>query len=790
LNLFEDICRLMTDSTRPHKTLETIVMLVAGRLGIDVCSVYLFDENREQLILRATHGLNRASVGNIRMGPEEGLTGLVVEHQEPVFVTRPSEHPRFKFFENSGEEIYGAFLGLPLVYHQKSLGVIVFQTRDEAAISESDLPVYTSIASQIAATVAYTGLLENLEKERTQRAHLEKKLNVTPLSPPLSKSKKNILRGVPVSSGIAEGRAHYLPAGISFDQVACITDSDSKTETKRIEIALGRTRDEIKALTDEIGQLPAEDAAIFESHLMLIKDSGFKKKIIDHIKKGYCAEYALKQVVEKLMAQFLNIEDPYLRERAADIEDIGKRVLQNLLGAFSRPSGKFEQATILIAADISAVDLISLHQPQLKGIALSKGGRTSHAAILSKSLEIPMIIGLSEILETVKENDSLILDGESGLLFKEPTDVIINEYQRLRAEKEKNYQQLDQLRDVKAVTRDGREIPLDANIGLLSDLELVDKYGGENIGLYRTEFPFLTRKSFPTEAEQTELYTRVLDRANGRRVTIRTLDVGGDKFLSYLDYPKEQNPYLGWRSIRVSLEMDGIFRPQLRAILRASARGPVKMLFPMICSMREVYQILSILAEEKKSLTSMGIAHDAGIPIGAMVELPAAARILNHMLDHFDFISIGTNDLIQYTLAVDRNNPKVAALYNPLHPAVLSIISEIISTCRNRGKEVSVCGEAAANLKCAYLFTAMGVDRLSMSSSAIPQVKNLIRRMDLGDAEPVLSAVMKMGDEDHISAYMEEVLDALDSGEKSPPPPPPPKPVTAEPQIQPYIGKE
>ncbi|MFH0729629.1 MAG: phosphoenolpyruvate--protein phosphotransferase [Pseudomonadota bacterium] len=765
LNLFEDICRLMTDSSRPEKTLETVVMLVAGRLGIDVCSVYLFDENREQLVLRATYGLNPTSVGKIRMSPQEGLTGLVVEHQEPVFVTRPSEHPRYKFFENSGEEIYGAFLGLPLVYHQKSSGVIVFQTRDEAGISESDLPVFTSIASQIAATVAYTGLLENLAKERTQREHLEKKLNVTPPSHPQPKSIKNILRGVPVSAGIAEGHAHYLPAGISFDQVTCITGSDSKTETKRIEIALNRTGDEIKAITDDIGQLPAEDAAIFESHLMLIRDSGFKKKIIGQIKNGYCAEFALKQVVEKLISQFLDIADPYLRERAADIEDIGKRVLQNLLGVHSSPSGKFEQPTILIGADISAVTLISLHQPQLKGIALSKGGKTSHAAILSKTLEIPMVIGLSEILETVKENDPLILDGQSGLLFKAPTDAILKEYQRLRAEKERYSQQLDLLRDLKAETRDGKAIPLDANIGLLSDLELVQKYGAENIGLYRTEFPFLTRKNFPTEAEQTELYTRILNGANGRRVTIRTLDVGGDKFLSYLDYPKEQNPYLGWRSIRVCLELDEIFRPQLRAILRTSALNPVKLLFPMVSSIKEVRQILSILEEEKKALLSIEVPFDAKIPIGAMVEVPAAAKILNHILDYFDFVSIGTNDLIQYTLAVDRNNPKVAALFNPLHPAVLSTVSEIISTCRKRGKEVSICGEAAAIPKCAYLFTAMGVDRLSMSPAAIPAIKNLIRQMDLKSAEAVLSNVLEMGDEDRISAYLDEVLDTLDSGE-------------------------
>lgn len=763
LNLFADICRLMTDSKSPQKTLETIVLLVAGRLGIDACSVYLFDDQRQFLVLRATYGLNPATVGKIRMSPQEGLTGLVVEHQEPVLVINPETHPRFKFFENSGEEVYKVFFGLPLVYHQRSLGVIVFQTRDERAISEADISLFTSIASQIAATVAYSGLLENLARERTQREDLESRLKVSLPRPATARTKKTILRGVPVCAGIAEGHAHYLPEGIGFDQVACTPGVNIKSEMKRLDIALSRTTEEMKALIGQLGRLPGQETAIFESHLMVVNDPGFKKKIINGIKTGYCAEFALKQVVEKLMLQFMGIEDIYLRERSADIEDIGKRVLRNLIGADIRPIGILSEDTILVANDISAVDLVTLLQSKLKGIALSGGGRTSHAAILSKSFELPMVIGFSEILETVREGDFLILDGTSGLLFKEPTEEIVKEYRRLKAEKERDYRQLDTFRELPAVTRDGKTIGLDANIGLLSDTELVRKYGCDHIGLYRTEFPFLTRKSFPTETEQAELYERVLNQVNGKSVTFRTLDVGGDKFLSYLDYPKEQNPYLGWRSIRVSLELTEIFRSQIRAILRVSALGAVKLLFPMVCSVKEADQLMTIVEEEKNTLSALGVPFDTHIPVGAMVEVPAAAVIIRHLLNRFDFISIGTNDLIQYLLAVDRNNPKVAPLYNPLHPAVLTLVNDIIRAGSDVGKAVSICGEAAANPKCAYLFTAMGADRLSMSPSAIPSIKRLIRRMDHTRAQALLPEVLRMDNEDDISARLEQVINDIET---------------------------
>jgi phosphotransferase system enzyme I (PtsP) len=506
--------------------------------------------------------------------------------------------------------------------------------------------------------------------------------------------------------------------------------------------------------------MSADDAAIFHAYLMYLRDGGLRNRVVETIRKGYSAEFALKETVLEYTSVFSRIEDPYLRERGHDIEVVGKRILDNLLG-FSEEIRTFKKKTILIAAAISPAELIRFRQENLKGIVLTRGGETSHVAILARSFEIPMVIGVPGLQSEIREDELIVVDGNSGLVFPNPSRLVIREYERLESEKIRRNERLDSLKTLPAVTLDGFEVRMGANIGLLSDLDLVEKYGADHIGLYRTEFPFLSRTRFPSEDEQAHLYRRILTGAGGRKVTIRTLDVGGDKFPAYLDYPREDNPYLGWRSIRVSLELADIFREQLRAILRASASGPLQILFPMITTVTEMKEIRTIMEEEKEILSRQGIPFDPDIPAGILVEVPAAVEILGSLLKYASFVSIGTNDLIQYVLAVDRNNQKVAPLYDPLHPAVIATIARAASVCRDRGVPVGICGESAASPKSSYLYLGMGIDRLSMNAAAVPVVKDLLRKVKRPEAEEALREVLKLEEAAEVSRFLEERIGPL-----------------------------
>ncbi|MDY6951318.1 MAG: phosphoenolpyruvate-utilizing N-terminal domain-containing protein, partial [Thermodesulfobacteriota bacterium] len=490
IRLLADIAGIMGSSRGPDETLQRIVEQVAARFGVEVCSVYLLNEEEEELVLEATVGLNPDAVHTVHMKLHEGLTGLVLEEMAPVFVVDPATHRRYKFFEGSGEEIYKTFLGVPLKYLQHPVGVLVVQTVKERAVTEADIPVFSAIAGQIAATVAYTGLAEDLSTARGRQKPLESAPSQVDRK---RKTKKGLLRGIAVSPGIAEGRAHYLAESIGFDQIQDEEPKDVSQEIKRLHNAFKRSEQEVLELIRAAGELSMEDRAILEAHAMLLRDRAFQKKATAFIESGHCAEYALKLVVQEYMELFHRVDDPYLRERSTDIESIGRWVLQNLFGIGGQQAGPFDRDTIIIASDISPAVLVGLRQAHLTGVVLARGGKTSHSAILAKSFEIPMVVGAKEILEVVKENDFLIVDGTSGLVFDNPPQVIIDEFAHLKKEKAEQWQQLDLLRDAKAATRDGQEIKLGANIGLLSDLELVKKYGADHIGLYRTEFPFLAR---------------------------------------------------------------------------------------------------------------------------------------------------------------------------------------------------------------------------------------------------------------------------------------------------------
>ncbi|MBU4317942.1 MAG: phosphoenolpyruvate--protein phosphotransferase [Proteobacteria bacterium] len=745
--ILENVLQIIAESGDPELVLDRIVTYIAQTCHIDVCSVYVLDPSGNRLILKATQGLEKSTVDKISMNINEGLTGLALETMAPVFVINPSKHERYKFYKDSGEELYSTFMGIPLVYHQNILGVLVFQTVEEKTISRKDIPFFSNLATQIAATVAYTGLLENLK--------LQKKVtSEKPGDSRESSATKNFLKGLSVTSGFAEGEAVYSRNSIGFDQIHPKQALDVKTERERLEVAFRTSAEDIKKIIGRAKELSMEDTAILEAHLMYLMDNSFKKKIGRHIDQGECAEFALKKEILFHMEFFKKLNDPYLRERASDIEDTGKRILGHLLGQTNHFVEKFEKPVILFASDISPVDLVNLNQENLKGIVLSKGGKTSHAVILAKSFEIPIIIGVKGVFNVIEEKDHVIMDASSGIVFRNPPEEIRKEYDRLKSEQSKAFEKLSVLKNKPAVTTDGFKVTIGANIGLLSDMDLVDKYGADYIGLYRTEFPFLIRQTFPSEEEQFDLYKRIVEKANGRIITIRTMDIGGDKFLNHLDSEKEANPFLGWRSVRISLENEDVFRDQIRAILRASAFGKARLLFPMISTVGEVRKIIEILHEEKDFLNKGNVPFDAKIQIGIMVEVPGIIRILDRLLSSVDFISIGTNDLVQYLLAVDRNNEKVAHLYNPLHPAVIGTILDVIRLCRQKGKPVCICGEAAANLACVSLFLGMGADCLSMNPASIPVVKNFIRELDQKNLAEMLGEVLKKDTAEEVQAFL------------------------------------
>ena len=756
ISIIEDVGRIISSSSDPADSLRAIVKLIADKFSVDVCSIYIFDAAKNRLSLAATVGLSEDMVGKIYMSIDEGLTGFVLKRMRPLFVTDPARHPRYKYFEGSGEERYHSFLGLPLVYHGEPLGVLVVQTADEEAIDESDIVIFSTVASQIAGVAAYANLLRDMKKktgpapERPDAAS-DQQREVERLT------KRDMLRGVPVSAGFGEGRAHYLRESVGFSDVYFHEAPDVDNEISRFENALKRSEVQVERLCSDVrSEISPEDEDILRTYLKYLHDLGLRKKIIAKIKEKNAAEYALKEVILDYMRQFSRMEDPYLRERGYDIEHVGKRILQNLLGFEDDDPKIFAEKTIVIASGISPGELINLRQANMVGIIVSKGGAASHASILARSFEIPMVIVSRSFLKEVQEHDLLIIDGRSGVIYHEPSEIIIREYQRLADDKARQYGRLEAIRSKKAQTPDGFKVRLGANISLLSDFELVEKYGADHIGLYRTEFPFLVRERFPSEKEQVDLYQRVLAAADGKDVTIRTLDVGGDKFLSYLDYPREDNPFLGWRSIRVSLELRDVFKDQIRAILRASAFGNLKILFPMICSVREIKDTLSIIDEEKSGLREKGIPFDDGIKVGLLLEVPAAAVILEKLLKYVDFVSVGTNDLTQFVLAVDRNNQKVAPIYNPLHPAVISTIRDIASVCRKNNKPMVICGEAASNPKCAYLYLAMGIDQLSMNAPSVPIIKHLIRHVSLADAKEVLAVALSMEDTEEIEGLVDD----------------------------------
>ena len=554
------------------------------------------------------------------------------------------------------------------------------------------------------------------------------------------------LKGVPASPGVAIGRAFLLDSEEMSIPRQAVPAAAIPQEIARFEEALTQTRKEIEGIQAKISkELGLEHAEIFNAHLMFLEDRAFIDEVIGHLKEAQVnVEYVFSQVLRKYVQAFSKVEDEYMRDRAIDVEDVGRRVLRNLTGLKRRSLADLTQPVVVVAYDLSPSDTATMHRQHVIGFITDIGGRTSHTAIMAKSLEIPAVVGLEGATQRIYPDDQLIVDGTSGKVLVNPDADALKHYEGLKQKLATLDQELLRVKDLPAETPDGHRVHLLANIEFPEEIPSVIAHGAEGIGLYRTEFFYLNRSDLPTEEEQFEAYRHVAKAMAPHPVIIRTIDLGGDKFMSELKVPREMNPFLGWRAIRFCLARPDIFKVQLRAILRASVFGKFRMMYPMISGLEELEAANKILEEMKEELRREGKEFDPGMEVGAMIEVPSAAMILDLLAKHVKFFSIGTNDLIQYSLAVDRVNEKIAYLYEPAHPAVLRLIRQIIQVAHENNLWVSMCGEMAGEPALALLLLGMGLDSFSTSPVNVPRIKQVIRSVPTFRAKEVVKEVFRL----------------------------------------------
>ena len=756
LHTLQDISALILRSHDLDETINNIVHLVADRAHSEVCSLYLLDDDQQTLVLRASRGLTPESIGTVKLRIGEGLTGKVAAEQRVVAVKNPQDHPDYRFFHETGEEHFHTFVGIPLLDRSASIGVLVIQTRDIYHFSEDELATLTTIAFQVASIVVNARLLDTLHRYETPGPQ------APPAAPAEADQEQNqpvALYGTTAYPGIVTGPVTILDQEYGFADIFDECNIDIAAELTHLDEALRRTRIQTLYLEKRVAaQLSQEDAAIFHTHLMILEDRGFIERLHRLIEQRHSAPYALKRVIYGYLTAFSRMEDPYLRERAADMEDVGRRLLANLVGR-TADGLHLQQESILIAKRLLPSDMAILDHEKIQGIVLESNEANSHSVIMAKGMGIPTIIGVEGATTRISPNDHLILDANAGCLYPNPSISIIDEYLRLEQDRLQEKERLLELRDVIATTRDGQQIFLRANIGLISDVDIALRHGAQGVGLYRTEFLYMTHSGFPDRDQQYQFYKKIIEKFHGMPITIRTLDIGGDKALPYFKTPQETNPFMGWRSVRVSLDYPDIFQIQLEAILMAATAGPVKLLFPMISNMDEIRTCKQLLQAAACRLEEEGIEHAQSIPIGAMIEIPAAVYLAPHLAKEVDFFALGTNDLIQYLLAADRSNPRVQNHYDPLHPAVLLSLDNLITTAREQGTDICLCGEMASDPVCLLALIGLGIRDFSLSAPYIPQLKNIIKHIDSSEAQAATRQALKLAGSTEIRHLLESLLE-------------------------------
>ncbi|CFR17172.1 MULTISPECIES: phosphoenolpyruvate-protein phosphotransferase PtsI [Yersinia] len=571
-----------------------------------------------------------------------------------------------------------------------------------------------------------------------------------------------MISGILVSPGIAFGKALLLKEDEIVINRKKISADQVEQEVERFKTGRAKAAEQLEAIkTKAEASLGEEKAAIFEGHIMLLEDEELEQEIIALIKDDkQSADAAAYSVIEGQAKALEELDDEYLKERAADVRDIGKRLLKNILGLTIVDLSAIPDEVILVAADLTPSETAQLNLDKVLGFITDLGGRTSHTSIMARSLELPAIVGTSNATKEIQNDDYLILDAVNNKIYLNPTAEVIEQLKAVKTQYITERNDLAKLKDLPAITLDGHQVEVVANIGTVRDIAGAERNGAEGVGLYRTEFLFMDRDSLPTEEEQFQAYKAVAEAMGSQAVIVRTMDIGGDKDLPYMNLPKEENPFLGWRAIRIAMDRKEILHAQLRAILRASAFGKLRIMFPMIISVEEVRELKAELELLKSQLREENKAFDETIEVGVMVETPAAAVIARHLAKEVDFFSIGTNDLTQYTLAVDRGNELISHLYNPMSPSVLGLIKQVIDASHAEGKWTGMCGELAGDERATLLLLGMGLDEFSMSAISIPRIKKIIRNTNFEDvkvlAEQALAQPTAKELMDLVTTFIEE----------------------------------
>ena len=567
-----------------------------------------------------------------------------------------------------------------------------------------------------------------------------------------------ILKGIAASNGIAIAKAYRLvEPDLSFEKRSVQNVSD---EVKRFNAAVSESKSELQAIREHaMKALGADKAAIFDAHLLVLEDPELLMPVQDKIRDDQVnAEYALKEVADMFVTMFEQMDNEYMRERAADIRDVTKRILAHLLKVEIPNPSMISEEVIVIAEDLTPSDTAQLNRQYVKGFATNVGGRTSHSAIMARSLEIPAVVGTKTAIQDIQNGDLVIVDGNSGDVYVNPTPEIVDEYKQKQEQFERQKAEWAKLVNEKSVSKDGHTVELVANIGTPNDLDGVIRNGGEGVGLYRTEFLYMGRDELPSEEVQFEAYKAVLEGLKGKPVVVRTLDIGGDKKLPYLPLPEEMNPFLGFRAIRLCLDRQDIFRTQLRALLRASAYGNLKIMFPMISNLDEFRKAKAILLEEKEKLIQEGVQVADHIEVGIMVEIPSTAVMADLFAKEVDFFSVGTNDLIQYTMAADRMNEHISYLYQPYNPAILRLVKRVIDAAHKEGKWAGMCGEMAGDEIAIPILLGLGLDEFSMSASSILRARSQIRNLNKADMEKLAEDVLNFTTNEEVKEHVKKVL--------------------------------